>query len=49
MTIRTANFLVLSLLCMSVAGAAVAEESTRADVLTAHAPGLAGKPEAARD
>jgi outer membrane protein assembly factor BamB len=37
MTIRTANFLVLSLLCMSVAGAAVTEEATRADVLTAHA------------
>jgi outer membrane protein assembly factor BamB len=37
MTIRTANFLVLSLLCVSVAGAAVAEEATRADVLTAHA------------
>lgn len=37
MTKRIANFFSLSLLCLSVAGAAVAEEATRADVLTAHA------------
>src|SRR5580658_11240882 len=37
MTIRTVKFLVMSLLCMSVAGAAVAEAATRADVLTSHA------------
>ena len=34
---RAAYGLVLSLLCMSAAGAAVAETATRADVLTAHA------------
>lgn len=34
---RAAYSLVLSLLCMSVAGATLAESATRADVLTAHA------------
>jgi competence ComEA-like helix-hairpin-helix protein len=37
MTIRVAHGLFLSLVCMSVAGAAVAKTATRADVLTAHA------------
>src|SRR5579885_1860375 len=37
MTIRGARGLFLSLFCISVAGAAMVEAATRADVLTAHA------------